>query len=139
MLLVPWVKKKMWGNSFLNFIAASFFSQKWILEQQDVPLLVYKVLPSPDLLQVARSHGKNKLCPKTPPQLNSWPSETVSVDENYWTWLSFNASGGIRQLNEWVTFPPTRVIIWLPIKRYSHILKETSNLTTTEEMHRCLT
>ena len=105
----------MWGNSFLNFIAASFFSQKWILEQQDVPLVVYKVLPSPDLLQVAKSHGKNKLCLKTPPQLNSWPSETVSVDENFKknAVQSFNASGRVRQLNEWVTFPSRKVIIWL--------------------------
>ena len=71
----------MWGNSFLNFVAASLFHRSE-LEQQDVPLVVYKVLPSPDLLQVARSHGKNKLCLKTPPQLNSWPSETVSVDED---------------------------------------------------------
>jgi len=60
------------------------------------------VIPSPDLLQVARSHGKNKLCPKTPPQLNSWPSETVSVDKNLKknALPSFNASGRVRQLND---------------------------------------
>ena len=66
-----------------------------------IPLVVYKVLPSPDLLQVARSHGKNKLGLKTPPQLNSWPSETVSVDGNFKNdaLLSFNAaSEGVRQL-----------------------------------------
>ena len=66
-----------------------------------IPLVVYKVLPSPDLLQVARSHGKNKLGLKTPPQLNSWPSETVSVDGNFKkdALLSFNAaSEGVRQL-----------------------------------------